>query len=76
MKMTKKDISKLCEKYDYCFYDYFIDDIHTENKYYIKNWWTGDFKGFDRLSDICGYLNGTGDYDYLGEPVNKRKRFI
>lgn len=57
MKLTKKNIERLCEERNYSFYDYFIDDMYTENKYYIKNWQTGKLKGFDRLSDIYEYFN-------------------
>lgn len=73
MSYTKKRIEKLCEKYDYCFYDYFIDDMYRDNKYFIKNWWTGDFKGFDRLEDIYWYLTGGNGYDL---PVDQRQRFV
>ena len=54
--MNKKMITNMANERGYSFYDYYIDDKHTENKYYIKNWNTGDLQGFDLLSEIYDYF--------------------
>lgn len=56
MNYTKKAIKKYCEKNDYFFCDYYIDNMHMENKYYIKSWKTGKIRGFDRLEAIYYYI--------------------
>lgn len=49
--MVYKRIQKKAEANGYRVYDYFIDNMHTENKYYLINE-NNVILGFDRLVDL------------------------
>lgn len=49
--MVYKRIQKKAETNGYRVYDYFIDNMHTENKYYLINE-NNVILGFDRLTDL------------------------
>ena len=54
--MIYKRIIKKAEENGFKVYDYFINDMYTENKYYLTDIFHNVIGGFDRQIDLEDYL--------------------